>query len=85
MPFSYPIYSKQRFVFAGGLPKIHEHDGKPPQGFGLIYKGRLVIYYSYECDLGDGWENPDVHKDSPQARENALRMGANLIQYAFSY
>lgn len=85
LPFSYPIYAKQRFSFPNGLPKIHEHDGKPPQGFGVIYKGRLVIYYSYECDLGDGWENPDVHKDSQQARENALRMGANLIQYAFSY
>lgn len=82
LPFSHPIYHQQ-FDFPNGLPKIHQHDEKPPQGFGLLYEGRLVCFYSYECDLGDGWEDYDVHKDSPEARLNALRMGANLLQYAF--
>ena len=84
LPFSYPIYTKERYVFSTGLPKIHEHDGKAAEGYGLIYQGRLVVFYSHECDLGDGWENPEVHKDSPQARENAFKMGANLLQYAFT-
>lgn len=84
LPFNHPIYH-QKFSFPNGLPKIHEHDGKPPQGFGLIWNGRLVCFYDYECDLGDGWEDPDVHKDSPETRLKALRMGANLIQYAFTY
>lgn len=83
LPFNYSIY-KQAFSFNNGLPKIHEHDGKNPQGFGLIYKGRLVVFYSYECDLGDGWEDPDVHKDAPETREKALQMGANLVQYVFT-
>jgi hypothetical protein len=82
LPFDHPIYH-QKFNFPNGLPKIHEHDNKPPQGFGLIYEGRLVCFYSYETDLGDGWEDPDVHKDSPENRLNALRMGANLIRYVF--
>ena len=82
LPFSYPIYH-QRFDFPDGLPKIHEHDGKPPQGFGLIYEGRLVCFYSYECDLGDGWEDQDVHHDSQATRLKALQMGANLISYVF--
>lgn len=82
IPFSHPVY-RQKYTFNNGLPKIHEHDGKAPQGFGLIFEGRLVCYYSYECDLGDGWEDPDVHNDPPQARLNALQMGANLVQYAF--
>jgi hypothetical protein len=84
LPFSYPIYTKERYIFSSGLPKIHEHEGKAAEGYGLIYQGRLVVFYSHECDLGDGWENPEVHKDSPQARENALKMGANLLQYAFT-
>ena len=63
--------------------KIHEHDNKPPQGFGLIYKGQLVCFYSYEADLGDGWEDQQVHKDSDETRIKSLRMGANIIQYAF--
>jgi hypothetical protein len=83
LPYSHPIYH-QKYSFNTGLPKIHEHDNKPPQGFGLIYEGRLVCFYSLECDLGDGWEDPDVHHDSPEAREKALKMGANLIQYAFT-
>lgn len=84
LPFDHPIYH-QKFDFPGGLPKIHEHDGKAPQGFGLYYNGRMVCFYDYQCDLGDGWEDAEVHKDSPEARQKALRMGANIIQYAFSY
>ncbi len=83
IPFSHPIYH-QKFNFPNGLPKVHEHDNKAPQGFGLIYKGRLVCFYDFECDLGDGWESPEVHNDSPEARQKALRMGANLISYAFT-
>ena len=81
LPFSHPIYH-QKFDFKNGLPKIHEHDDKAPQGFGLIYEGRLVCYYSVETDLGDGWESAEVHGDSPDAREKALKMGANLVQFA---
>ncbi|MCZ2277443.1 MAG: DUF4159 domain-containing protein [Bacteroidia bacterium] len=84
LPFSHPIYH-QKFNFPNGLPKIHEHDGKPAQGFGLIWNGRLVCFYDYECDLGDGWEDPEVHKDSQETRLKALQMGANLIEYAFTY
>lgn len=82
LPFHHPVYH-QTYKFPNGLPKIHEHDKKAPQGFGLIWEGRLVVFYDYECDLGDGWEDPEVHKDSQEARTKALRMGANLIQYAF--
>jgi hypothetical protein len=82
LPFSHEIYH-QKFNFPNGLPKIHEHDGKPAQGFGLIYEGRLVCFYSYECDLGDGWEDQSVHKDSDATRQKALQMGANLVQYVF--
>ncbi|MFM7015174.1 MAG: DUF4159 domain-containing protein [Bacteroidota bacterium] len=82
LPFNHPIYH-QKFEFANGLPKIHEHDNKAPEGFGLIYNGRLVCFYDYECDLGDGWEDQEVHKDSQENRTRALKMGANLIQYAF--
>lgn len=82
LPFDYPIYH-MAFKFPEGLPKIHEHDNKPPQGFGLIYEGRLVCFYTYECDLGDGWEDQAVHNDSEAKRLQALRMGANIIQYVF--
>ncbi len=82
LPFSHPIYH-QSFNFDKGLPKIHEHDNKAPQGFGLIYEGRLICFYDAECDLGDGWESYDVHKDSPEIHEKALKMGANIISYAF--
>jgi hypothetical protein len=82
LPFDHPIYH-QKFEFPNGLPKIHEHDGKPTQGFGLIYEGRLVCFYSYETDLGDGWEDQDVHHDSNAIRLKALQMGANLINYVF--
>jgi hypothetical protein len=83
LPFEYPIFH-QKYDFPKGLPKIHEHDGKPPQGFGLLWEGRLVCFYDYECDLGDGWEDPDVHKNSPEKRLKALQMGANLVQYVFT-
>ncbi len=82
LPFSHPIYH-QKYDF-NGLPKIHEHDGKSSKGFGIIYEGRLVCFYDYDCDLGDGWEDQQVHKDSEEVRLKALKMGANLIQYAFT-
>ena len=72
------------FPFPEGLPKIHEHDGKRPQGLGLFHEGRLIVFYTYECDLGDGWEDPQVHDVVPQLREAALKMGANIITYALS-
>ena len=83
LPFNHPIYH-QKFDFPNGLPKIHEHNGKPPQGFGLIYNGRLVCFYEYESDIGDGWEDPEVDHDTPELRLKALRMGANILQYVFS-
>ncbi|NJL11613.1 MAG: DUF4159 domain-containing protein [Microscillaceae bacterium] len=83
LPFSHPIYH-QKFDFPNGLPKIHEHDGKPPQGFGIVYEGRLVCFYSYECDLGNGWEDPSVHGDPEPVRQKALQMGANILSYAFT-
>ncbi len=82
LPFSHPIYH-QKFDFENGLPKVHEHDKKAPQGFGLIYKGKLVCFYDYECDLGDGWENTEIHSDSFEAREKALKMGANIVSFVF--
>src|SRR5690606_335262 len=82
LPFDHPIYH-QKFKFPKGLPKIHEHDDLPPRGYALIWEGRVVCFYDHECDLGDGWEDPDVHGDSEETRLKALRMGANLVQYAF--
>ena len=84
LPLNYPIYH-QKFSFPAGLPKIHEHDGKRPQGFGLIYKGRLVCFYTYECDLGNGWEDYGTYAgDTQENRIKALKMGANLVQYALT-
>lgn len=83
LPFDHPIY-RQKFSFPNGLPKIHKHDEKPPQGLGIIFEGRLVIFYDYECDLGDGWEDYEVHKDSEEIRQKALQMGANILQYVFT-
>ncbi len=83
LPFSHPIY-RQKFAFPDGLPKIHEHDAKPPQGFGIIRDGRLVLFYTYESNLSDGWADPAVHGLPETVRLQALRMGANLIQYALS-
>ncbi|MEZ4995393.1 MAG: DUF4159 domain-containing protein [Saprospiraceae bacterium] len=82
LPFDHPIYH-QKFQFPNGLPKIHRHDDLPPQGFGLFYEDRLVVFFSFECDLGDGWEDQDVHKDSEEKRREALQMGANIVQFAF--
>ncbi len=82
VPFDHPIYH-QKYHFNDGLPKVHEHDGKPPQGFGIIHEGRLVVFYSYECDLGNGWEDQSVYNDPEQLRQQALRMGANIISYVF--
>lgn len=83
LPFDHPIYD-QKFTFKQGLPKIHEHDGKRPQGLGLIYEGRLVCFYSYETDLGNGWEDQRIHNDPEEKRQEALKMGANIIAYAFT-
>jgi len=83
LPFSHPIYH-QKYDFPNGLPKVHEHDNKSPQGFGLFYQGRLVCFYTYECDLGNGWEDQAVYKDPEAVRQQALRMGANIVSYVFS-
>ncbi len=82
LPFSHPIFH-QKYEFKNGLPKIHEHDNKSPQAFGLFWEGRLLCLYTFECDLGDGWEDADVHKDPEETRQKALQMGANIIQYVF--
>ena len=82
IPYNHAIYH-QKFDFDEGLPKIHEHDGKPPQGFGIIYEQRLVCFYSYESDLGNGWEDRSVYNDSEELRQQALKMGANIIAYVF--
>jgi hypothetical protein len=81
VPLDHPIYNLV-YQFPRGVPKIHEHDNKPAQGFGIFLDGRLAIYYTYQSDLGDGWEDPDVHQDPPEVREAALRMGVNLVAYA---
>src|SRR5574344_114348 len=83
LPYNHPIYN-QKYKFPNGLPKIHEHDNKPAQGFGLFWEGRLICFYSYECDLGDGWEDFEVHKDSEATRTKALQMGANILNYVFT-
>ena len=83
LPFAHPVYH-QKYDFPRGLPKVHEHEGAAPQGFGLFWEGRLVCFYDFECDLGDGWEDAAVHNDSEEARRKALQMGANLVQYVFS-
>jgi hypothetical protein len=83
IPFGHPIYH-QKYDFNSGLPKIHEHDNKAPQGLGIFVENRLVVFYDFECDLGDGWEDSNVHKDSEASRTKAFQMGANLLQYAFT-
>ena len=82
IPFSHPIFN-QTFTFNKGLPKIHEHNKKVPQGFGLFFKGRLVCFYDYESDLSDGWEDSTVHNNPMETRIKALQMGSNIIEYAF--
>ena len=85
IPFDHSIFHTH-YEFRSGLPKIHEHDGKPPQGFGLFDDdGRLAVFYSYESDLGDGWEPPEVHDDPPDKRREALQMGANILTFAMMY
>lgn len=83
VPLAHPIYHLV-YEFPAGLPKIHEHDGLPAEGLGIFLGSRLVVYYSYQSDLGDGWEDPDVHRDPEPVREQALRMGVNLVAYAVS-
>ena len=84
VPLDHPVYHLV-YDFPRGLPKIHAHDEKPAQGFGIFLDGRLVVYYSYQSDLGDGWEDPQVHNDPPDKREAALRMGVNLFAYAVGF
>ena len=84
VPLDHPIYHLI-YDLPKGIPKIHVHDGKPAQGFGIFLDGRLAVYYSYQSDLGDGWEDPEVHHDPPEKREAALRMGVNLFAYAVGY
>ncbi|PEN14660.1 hypothetical protein CRI94_04580 [Longibacter salinarum] len=85
IPFDHPIYN-MRYRFPDGLPKIHEHDGKAPQGLGIRDDaGRIMVFYSYESDLGDGWEPASVHNNSPEKRQAALRMGANILTYAMTH
>ncbi len=80
----HPIFD-QHYEFPEGLPKIHEHDGKRPQAMGILHENRLVLLFTFESDLGDGWEDPAVHNDPPEVREKALRMGANIISYVFKH
>lgn len=84
VPLEHPIYQVV-YSFPRGLPKIHEHDNKPAQGFGIFLDGRLVLFYSYQSDLGDGWEDPQVHRDPPAIRDAAIRMGVNLVAYAVGF
>ncbi len=82
LPPSHPIFH-QKYDFKDGLPKIHEHDNKPPQAFGLYFESRLVCLYTYESDLGDGWEDPRIHNDTQSNHEKALKIGANIIEFVF--
>jgi hypothetical protein len=84
VPLDHPIY-RLVYGFPRGIPKVHEHDGKPAQGFGIFLDGRLAVFYSFQTDLGDGWEDPEVHHDPPDKRESALRMGVNLFAYAVGF
>lgn len=83
IPANHQIFQKP-FPFPSGLPKIHEHDGKRAQAFGIFENNRLVLLYTYECDLGDGWEDAEVHNDPKEVREKALKMGANILNYIFN-
>lgn len=84
IPFNHPIYH-QTFSFKKGLPKIHEHNKQAPKGLGIFHEGRLIVFYDYESDLNDGWEDYEVHKNPKEIREKALKMGANIIEYAFKH
>jgi len=84
LPFEHPIYHSY-YDFPNGPPKIHEHDNKPARGFGILIDGRVVLYYLYESDIGDGWEDQQVHNDPPEKREAALKMGMNILTYALTH
>ncbi|MBI3192942.1 MAG: DUF4159 domain-containing protein, partial [Ignavibacteriae bacterium] len=84
LPFSFGLYHCQ-FDFTNGPPKTHEHDGKPPQGFGLFHNERLVLYYTYESNPSDGWNPPEVHGTTPEKREEALRFGTNIVVWALTH
>ncbi|MFV0565378.1 MAG: DUF4159 domain-containing protein [Flavobacteriaceae bacterium] len=84
LPATHAIFNTA-YKFPDGLPKIHEHDGKRPQAFGLFNNDRLMLLFTVESDLGDGWEDPEVHNDPAEVRENALKMGANIIKYVFEH
>jgi len=83
IPANHPIFQKP-YSFPSGIPKIHEHDNKRPQAFGIFIENRLALLYTYETDLGDGWEDPEVHNDPKEVREKALKIGANIINYIFN-
>ena len=83
LPPNHPIYNVP-YKMQNGLPKIHEHDGNPAQGFALMHEGKIIVYYTYECDLSDGWEDASVHNDPENIRKMAFEMGANILQYAFT-
>jgi hypothetical protein len=83
IPKTHPIFQTP-YTFPNGLPKIHEHDNKQPQAYGIFIENRLALLYTFECDLGDGWENQEVHNDPINVREKALKMGANILNYVFS-
>ena len=84
LPFNHEIYHCL-YKFPNGLPKIHEHDKKPPQGFGIVWEDELVVFFDYESDIGDGWEDYEVHHDPPEKRLEALKMGANIVTYALTH
>ena len=83
LPFTHPIYHAH-FQFNNGLPKIHEHDGGPPHGYGIFHQGRMVVFYSFNTNISDGWVDPEVHKDPEDVRQKALQMGTNIIIYALT-
>ena len=83
IPASHPIFQKP-YSFPAGIPKIHEHDGKRPQAFGIFENNRLVLIYTNDCDIGDGWEDAEVNNDPKEVREKALKMGANILNYIFN-
>lgn len=83
IPFAHPIYTNV-YKFENGLPKIHEHDNQSPRGYGLFRNGRLVVFYAYESNLGDGWADPEIHNNPASVRQQALRMGTNILVYALT-
>ena len=84
LPFAHPIYHCH-FDFPNGLPKIHEHDGGPPHGYGIFYEGRLVVFYTFNTNISDGWPDPQVHNDPEDKRQSAFKMGTNIFVYALTH